>query len=62
MCTKALQHLSEGVWIGDASGRMSYVNDAFSTLTGYTASEAQGSGWTMLQVRTMLTLPLCCLN
>lgn len=49
--TRALQDLSEGVWIGDASGRMSYVNAGFIALTGYLPAEAQGQSWTMLQVR-----------
>jgi hypothetical protein len=50
MCSRALQHLSEGVWIGDSSGCISYVNGAFSTLTGYPSGEALGHAWSMLQV------------
>lgn len=51
VCTRALDHISEGVWIGDASGRISWTNRAFTALTGYSEGEACGRGWALLQVR-----------
>jgi hypothetical protein len=44
------------VWICNAAGSLSYVNDAFTRLTGYTRREALGQRWTLLQVRMLRVL------
>ncbi len=43
--------MTEAAWIGDAAGRLSYVNQAFCALTGYAAGDCLGRCWDILQVR-----------
>jgi PAS domain S-box-containing protein len=38
----AVEQAAEGVVITDTSGKIQYVNPAFTTLTGYTCEEAVG--------------------
>ncbi|WP_251344311.1 PAS domain S-box protein [Haloplanus halophilus] len=45
----AVEHAGHVVLITDTDGRITYVNDAFESVTGYTASEALGRRPSMLQ-------------
>ena len=51
VCQQALEGMTEAVWMGDAAGRLTYVNQAFCALTGYAAEECLGRCWDILQVR-----------
>ncbi|GAB4817717.1 hypothetical protein N2152v2_004763 [Parachlorella kessleri] len=49
VCQQALEGMTEAAWIGDAAGRLSYVNQAFCALTGYAAGDCLGRCWDILQ-------------
>lgn len=46
----ALQNMSEAVWMGGPCGSLTYVNTAFTRLTGFTSGEVLGRSWELLQV------------
>jgi PAS domain-containing protein len=48
---RALNYMSDGIFIADPSGAIMYTNQGFTKLTGYEQPEAVGQPWTFLLVR-----------
>lgn len=54
--SRALNCMSDGIFIADCSGCLMHTNQGFAKLTGYCQSEAIGHPWTFLLVRNRLRL------
>ena len=48
---RALNYMSDGIFICDRQGSVLYTNQGFARLTGYEQRDAVGQPWTFLAVR-----------
>ena len=48
---RALNSMSDGIFVADAAGRLMFANQGFARLTGYGQEAAAGQPWTFLLVR-----------
>lgn len=53
---RALNYMSDGIFIADPCGSIMYTNQGFTRLTGYEQHEAVGQPWTYLLVRSQASL------
>ena len=53
---RALNYMSDGIFICDRQGSMLYTNQGFARLTGYEQREAVGRPWSFLAVRPLVLL------
>ncbi len=61
---RALNYMSDGIFICDRQGSVLYTNQGFARLTGYEQRDAVGQPWTFLAVRSVQkllfrTMPSC---
>ena len=50
---RALNSMSDGIFVADAAGGLMFANQGFERLTGYGQEAAAGQAWTFLLVRTV---------